>query len=93
MSVISVDGRKVGEDWEFDVEVIEGDSSTRHKVAVDKAFYNNLEVKVSVEEVVRKSFEFLLERETKEMIYKKFNIEVIGQYFPEYLETLVISFG
>jgi len=36
------------------------------------------------EELVRKSFEFLLEREPKESILREFEITVISRYFPYY---------
>jgi hypothetical protein len=36
------------------------------------------------EELVRRSFEFLLEREPKESILRTFDITVIANYFPDY---------
>jgi len=39
---------------------------------------------VGKEELIRKSFEFLLEREPKESIFSKFNLQIINNYFPEY---------
>ena len=33
---------------------------------------------------MRKSFEFLLEREPKESILRQFDLPLIGRYFPEY---------
>jgi hypothetical protein len=36
------------------------------------------------EELVRRSFEFLLAREPKESILRRFDLPVIGRYFPEY---------
>jgi hypothetical protein len=40
------------------------------------------------EELVRKSFEFLLEREPKESILSHFDITVISRYFPDYEEDI-----
>jgi hypothetical protein len=40
--------------------------------------------KTEPEELVRRSFEFLLEREPKESILTRFDLSVIGRYFPEY---------
>lgn len=37
-----------------------------------------------VEDLVRRSFEFLLEREPPESILGSFDLSVIGRYFPEY---------
>ena len=42
------------------------------------------EVLWSAEELVRRSFEFLLEREPKESILSRFDLTVISRYFPEY---------
>jgi len=38
----------------------------------------------SPEELIRRSFEFLLKREAKESILRDFNLSVIQRYFPEY---------
>lgn len=35
-------------------------------------------------ELIRRSFEFLLERESKESILPDFDLSVIPRYFPEY---------
>jgi hypothetical protein len=35
-------------------------------------------------ELVRASFEFLLEREPATSILRRFSLDVIGDYFPEY---------
>jgi len=40
--------------------------------------------KCPLEELVRRSFEFLLEREPKESILSEFDITVISRYFPGY---------
>jgi hypothetical protein len=37
---------------------------------------------------VRASFEFLLEREPASAILRRFDLDVIGQYFPDYLGTI-----
>jgi len=37
---------------------------------------------------IKKSFEFLLEREPKESILPRFNLRVINQYFPEFKEEI-----
>lgn len=38
----------------------------------------------AIERLVRETFAFLLEREPKESILRRFEIEVVGRYFPEY---------
>ncbi len=68
----------------FLVEVIEGGSSTIHEVTVAAEVIENLGWHETPEELIRRSFRFLLEREPKESIMHAFDIEVIGNYFPEW---------
>ena len=69
----------------FQVRVIDGNEETRHSVSLEEADYQRLsEGRVAPEELVRRSFEFLLEREPKEAILKTFFLRVIGDYFPEF---------
>ena len=44
--------------------------------------------KLTKTKLITKSFEFLLERESNQSILKKFNLEVISQYFPEYIDEI-----
>jgi len=39
---------------------------------------------ITKKDLIIKSFEFLLLRESNQSILKEFNLEVINQYFPEY---------
>ena len=74
-----------GDLFVFDVEVVEGNTKTTHTVEVGKSYYEKLtSEKITPEELVRKSFEFLLKREPKESVLKEFNITKISYYFPEY---------
>jgi hypothetical protein len=70
------------------VEVTESDGSgsqTRHKVSMDKQYYENISTGIiGPEDFVKKSLEFLLKREDKDSILKEFNIRQISEYFPEY---------
>ena len=69
----------------FRVRVTEADSETTHNVTMSPADYTKLaNGKVEPEELVRRSFEFLLEREPKESILTRFDLSVISRYFPEY---------
>ena len=45
-------------------------------------FTNN---KISKEELIKFSFEFLLERESNTSILSSFKLNIISKYFPEYL--------
>ena len=70
---------------EFRVVVREGAGETSHVVSLEDHYCRKLTGgKSEAEELVRKSFEFLLEREPKESILRQFSLPVIGRYFPEY---------
>jgi hypothetical protein len=69
----------------FRVRVTESGSETTHEVTVSPNDYARLtNGKVEPEELVRRSFEFLLEREPKGSILTRFDLSVISRYFPEY---------
>ncbi|KPJ65690.1 MAG: hypothetical protein AMJ45_04740 [Syntrophobacter sp. DG_60] len=75
--------------WVFLVEVEDKGTKTEHKVTVNREFYESLSKGAcSPEEFVNKSFEFLLERESKESILREFNISKISYYFPEYIREI-----
>ena len=61
-------------------------STTTHLVTVSDAIHTKLtNGKISKETLLEKSFEFLLEREPNTSILSQFKIEVISQYFPDYV--------
>jgi hypothetical protein len=69
----------------FRVVVEEGSTQTTHLVSAEPAYCEALTGGAeSAGELVRRSFEFLLEREPKEAILRTFDLPVIGRYFPEY---------
>ncbi|MBL7197436.1 MAG: hypothetical protein ISS47_05015 [Candidatus Omnitrophica bacterium] len=75
----------------FLVIVDEGNSKTEHTVTLDDEYYQKLtRGKITEEELIRKSFQFLLERESKETILSRFNLKVIKRYFPKYEEEIKI---
>jgi hypothetical protein len=53
---------------------------------MDKDYYMDLTEngRINPEEFIKKSFEFLLERESKDSILRQFNISQINDFFPEY---------
>jgi hypothetical protein len=82
---ITVTVAQTGDGWDADVVVRDADgSATEHRVAVRRADAARLAGERGVEELVRASFAFLLEREAKESILRRFELSVIAQYFPEY---------
>ena len=74
---------------EFLVTIEEKSSSSKHTVTLDDSYYQNLTAgKITKEELIKRSFKFLLEREPKEAILSKFNLRVIKNYFPEFEDVL-----
>lgn len=89
MAEIRISAAAHDDRWACAVKVVEGDTSTDHLVNVKTEDYIRLtDKKISVEELVKKSFEFLLEREPKESILGNFDLMVINDYFPEYEEEI-----
>lgn len=75
---------------EFAVVVEGKGDKTEHIVSLDDDYYQLLtQGKIGKEELIRKSFQFLLEREPKESILSKFNLKVIKRYFPEFEREVV----
>lgn len=72
--------------WRLSVEIDDGQGRSRHEVTLTKADFERLSQGSSDDPstLVRKSFEFLLEREPKESILSRFELPVIGRYFPDY---------
>jgi hypothetical protein len=60
---------------------------TEHSVSLrddDVKSWGRGTAKEDVEDLVRRSFDFLLEREPQSSILRTFDLPVIGRYFPEY---------
>jgi hypothetical protein len=73
------------QDGRYRVTVAEGSIRTQHIVTVEKQYRDGLVgLEISTEQLLRKSFEFLLAREAKESILGSFDLRVISRYFPEY---------
>jgi hypothetical protein len=75
--------------WRYNVEIFENDGSgskSTYEVTLDKDYYMDLTEKRRIvpEEFVKKSFEFLLDRESKDSILRQFDIAQINDFFPEY---------
>jgi hypothetical protein len=69
----------------FQVTVTEGAGQTTHSVSLSPAYYEKLTQKQVTEEIlIERSFQFLLEHESKESILRQFDLPLIGRYFPDY---------
>ena len=75
---------------EFAVIVEEEGDKTQHIITLDDDYYYLLtQAKIGKEELIRKSFQFLLVREPKESILSRFNLKVIKNYFPKFESEIV----
>ena len=85
---INIHQVKAFPDAVFKVVVSNGEE-TAHIVTLAEDYYQKLtQNKVSAEELIRRSFEFLLSREPKESILRQFDLRDITRYFPEYENNL-----
>jgi hypothetical protein len=89
--LISVHASRSGGGWVCQVAVELRGQRTEHTVTVSSAslarWGAGTEPK-DVEDLVRRSFEFLLEREPPNAILRQFELSVIESYFPEYDEVI-----
>jgi hypothetical protein len=58
--------------------------TTTHRVTVLPETVQRLAKGRTADELIKKSFEFLLEREPNTSILRSFELPLIGHYFPEY---------
>jgi hypothetical protein len=64
---------------------VQAQSTTVHIVTVRSEYVSSLlKPNESVPNLVKRSFEFLLRRESNTSILRSFDLSVIGRYFPEY---------
>ena len=80
--------RVVAEAGAYQVTVSDASGETRHRVTVSPADLARLGAGRTAEELVAAAFRFLLAREPKEAILARFDLSVIGRYFPEFEREL-----
>ena len=69
----------------FFVSVEENGTARKYSVILESNYYKELaQGNITEEDLIKKSFEFLLKRESKESILPEFNLKVISTYFPEF---------
>jgi hypothetical protein len=83
--MIDVGCQRTDTGWRCDVRVVDEQSASEHTVTIAPADLERLDPSASdPTDLVRRSFEFLLEREAKESILRSFDLPMIERYFPEY---------
>lgn len=89
MATIEVRSGRAGSGWRCSVRVVDEQSASEHVVDVSADDLERLDPGATdPTDLVRRSFEFLLEREPKESILRSFDLPVIGRYFPEFERTI-----
>ena len=90
MAEISVESAPTKTGWECDVEIDPGeDHGSRHRVRVlheDLAKWGR--GAENPDDLVRRAFEFLLQREQPAEILKSFQLSDIQTYFPEFEKAM-----
>ncbi|HKG55996.1 MAG TPA: hypothetical protein VKA85_01985 [Candidatus Limnocylindrales bacterium] len=71
--------------WTCRVRLTEDGTSTHHEVSVKRRDLARLApAATEPDDLVRRSFDFLLAREPKESILRSFDLTAIARYFPEW---------
>jgi len=84
-SDLHIECRTTADGWLCNVTVSDADSSTRHEVTISEVELRRYSATdTSMVELVREAFAFLLEREPKESILRRFALSDIERYFPEF---------
>jgi hypothetical protein len=91
MERIVIEVRRTGEDdlLEFEVVLREGGSESRHLVTIASDACERLtKGACTPENCLEAAFRFLLDREPKESILRRFDVTMISRYFPEFERKL-----
>jgi len=87
--VIKIERAGEGDPIEFEVIVRVGNGETRHHVTMTRATCERLTMGAHTpERCIEAAFRFLLDREPKESILRRFDITVISRYFPDFEHEL-----
>jgi hypothetical protein len=86
--MIEVKQTGAGDPMRFEVALAGDGTTTRHEVTLSASEYERLARGIAPDRVVEAAFRFLLDREPKESIRSRFDMKVIGSYFPEFEEKL-----
>jgi len=74
--------------WHCTVTLGDDADATTHEVSVDRATLDDLAAGLTPELLVAASFTFLLEREPRQAIMRRFELPIIGRFFGDYPEEI-----
>ena len=78
--------------WSFIVELKEVEDILMFDVTLDEDHYIDLTKRqIPPEEIVSRSFTYLLRRQNKNSILKKFNIHDIIKFYPDFEEMIKVA--
>ena len=87
--MIEIERTGAGDTLEFRVTIREAGRESRHEVTISRADCERLGAgRHTPERCIDAAFRFLLDREPKESILRRFDIGVISNYFPEFEQVL-----
>jgi hypothetical protein len=87
MARIEPDCGKTDGGWRCTVQIWDDEGTSTHDVTVTDEDATRLAAATAegdVERLLYETFDFLLERESKEQILPAFDLAVVSRYFPEY---------
>lgn len=70
--------------WRFVVDLMKGSDVFTYRVSMDKEYCEGLCPGVAPEDVIRKTFDFLLQREGPQAILSEFDVRDVKTYFPDF---------
>jgi|TARA_B000000557_G_C20657173_1_gene393108 hypothetical protein len=80
------------EDHNLFIVKINSKNNSIHRVILKDDLHNHLtKGKISKEELIKLSFQFLLQRESNTSILSSFELKMISNYFPEYEKEIILK--
>ena len=80
------------EDHNLFIVKINSKNNSIHRVILKDDLHNHLtKGKISKEELIKLSFQFLLQRESNTSILSSFELKIISNYFPEYEKEIILK--
>ena len=72
----------------FKVSIKDNIETCHHVTLKDEIFQKLTQKKITKEKLVNLSFEFLLKKEKNTQILREFELQVISEYFSDYMENV-----
>ena len=72
----------------FKVSIKDNIETFHHVTLKDEIFQKLTQKKITKEKLINLSFEFLLKKEENTQILREFELQVISDYFPDYMENI-----